>query len=96
MTCDECRAAARDFTTYLLSEQSLAEQSDILQRQVCPQVLTTDMVLVNTRVLQNPDSELAGICRDFLQDQYGAMAKCIYTNIFLDQVNNLLLSASSH
>ena len=50
VTCDECRAAARDFTTYLLSEQSLAEQSDILQRQVCPQVLTTDQVLTRTDV----------------------------------------------
>ena len=48
VTCDECRAAARDFTTYLLSEQSLAEQSDILQRQVCPQVLTSDQVLTRT------------------------------------------------
>ena len=38
VSCDECRAAARDFTEYLLSEQSLAEQMEILQRQVCPQV----------------------------------------------------------
>lgn len=38
VTCDECRAAARDFTKYLLSDQSLAQQMEILQRQVCPQV----------------------------------------------------------
>ena len=38
VSCDECRAAARDFTKYLLSDQSLGEQSEILQRQVCPQV----------------------------------------------------------
>ena len=38
VTCDECRAAARDFTQYLLSDQSLAQQTEILQRQVCPQV----------------------------------------------------------
>ena len=38
VTCDECRAAARDFSMYLLSEQSLAQQTEILQRQVCPQV----------------------------------------------------------
>ena len=40
VTCDECRAAARDFTQYLLSEQSLTQLTEILQRQVCPQVNT--------------------------------------------------------
>ena len=40
VTCDECRAAARDFTLYLLSDQSLTQQTEILQRQVCPQVST--------------------------------------------------------
>ena len=87
VTCDECRAAARDFTLYLLSDQSLTQQTEILQRQVCPQVSGNwgEMVRMSA-LLQNPDSDLARMCRDFLQDWYGAMAECIYTNIFLDQV----------
>ena len=38
VTCDECRAAARDFVSHLLSEESLAEQVEIMKANVCPQV----------------------------------------------------------
>ena len=38
VTCDECQAAAQDFVSHLLSEESLAEQTQILKDNVCPQV----------------------------------------------------------
>ena len=38
VTCDECQAAAQDFVSHLLSEESLAEQIQILKDNVCPQV----------------------------------------------------------
>ena len=39
VTCDECQAAAQDFVSHLLSEESLAEQVQIMKDNVCPQVL---------------------------------------------------------
>ena len=38
VTCDECQAAAQDFVSHLLSEESLAEQIQIMKDNVCPQV----------------------------------------------------------
>ena len=38
VTCDECQAAAQDFVSHLLTEESLAEQIQILKDNVCPQV----------------------------------------------------------
>merc|ERR1712051_442494 len=38
VTCDECQAAAQDFVSHLLSEESLAEQVEIMKANVCPQL----------------------------------------------------------
>merc|ERR1712018_749594 len=38
VTCDECQAAAQNFVSHLLTEESLAEQIQILKDNVCPQL----------------------------------------------------------
>ena len=38
VTCDECQAAAQDFVSHLLTEESLAEQVQLMKDNVCPQV----------------------------------------------------------
>ena len=38
VTCDECRAAAQDFVSHLLSAEGLAEQTEAMKANVCPQV----------------------------------------------------------
>ena len=38
VTCDECQAAVQDFASHLMSEESLAEQVEIMKANVCPQV----------------------------------------------------------
>ena len=57
VTCDECQAAAQDFVSHLLSEESLAEQTQILKDNVCPQVtLSTEhhslKILINIEQFQ--------------------------------------------
>ena len=38
VTCEECRTAAQDFVTHLLSEEGITEQTEVMKSQVCPQV----------------------------------------------------------
>merc|ERR1711953_277318 len=38
VTCDECQAAAQDFVSHLLTEESLAEQVQLMKDNVCPQL----------------------------------------------------------
>merc|ERR1711913_135830 len=38
VTCDECRAAAQDLVSHMLSEENLAEQVQIMKDNVCPQL----------------------------------------------------------
>merc|ERR1711953_1215452 len=38
VTCDECRAAAQDFVSHLLSAEGLAEQTEAMKANVCPQL----------------------------------------------------------
>merc|ERR1712244_79969 len=38
MGCDECQAAAQDFVSHLLTEESLAEQVQLMKDNVCPQL----------------------------------------------------------
>ena len=40
VTCDECRTAAQDFVSHLLSEEGITEQTDEMKSKVCPQVNT--------------------------------------------------------
>ena len=40
VTCDECRTAAQDFVSHLLSEEGITEQTDEMKAKVCPQVNT--------------------------------------------------------
>ena len=35
VTCDECRATAQDLVSHLLSEESLAEQVQMMRDSVC-------------------------------------------------------------
>merc|ERR1719225_377519 len=38
VTCEECRTAAQDFVTHLLSEEGITEQTGGMKSQVCPQL----------------------------------------------------------
>merc|ERR1711988_1078909 len=38
VTCDECQAAAQDFVSHLLTEESIAEQVQLMKDNVCPQL----------------------------------------------------------
>ena len=53
VTCDECQAAAQDFVSHLLSEESLAEQVQIMKDNVCPQVLLLQCILHLTNTTYN-------------------------------------------
>ena len=46
VTCDECQAAVQDFASHLMSEESLAEQGEIMKANVCPQV-TVHLLVVS-------------------------------------------------
>merc|ERR1711971_578913 len=75
VTCDECQAAAQDFVGHLLSEESLAEQTQILKDNVCPQLgmdgcegildmWYADMAsfIFNHFILESDACSLAGLC----------------------------------
>merc|ERR1711874_911808 len=75
VTCDECQAAAQDFVSHLLSEESLAEQIQILKDNVCPQLgmdgcegildmWYADMAscIFNHFILESDACSLAGLC----------------------------------
>merc|ERR1711874_135277 len=75
VTCDECQAAAQDFVSHLLSEESLAEQTQIMKDNVCPQLgidgcegildmWYADMAscIFNHFILEGDACSLAGLC----------------------------------
>ena len=81
VTCDECQAAAQDFVSHLLSQESLAEQVEIMKANVCPQVTK----ISHTRHLVTSSVQL-GVdgCEDILDMWYGDMAKCIFNHFILE------------
>merc|ERR1712154_360385 len=75
VTCDECQAAAQDFVSHLLTEESLAEQVQLMKDNVCPQLGVdgcegildmwyADMAtcIFNHFILEGDGCFLAGLC----------------------------------
>merc|ERR1719397_1972899 len=61
VTCDECQAAAQDFVSHLLSEESLAEQVEIMKANVCPQLGMAGCIF-NHFLLEGDACSMAGLC----------------------------------
>merc|ERR1719348_540848 len=75
VTCDECQAAAQDFVSHLLTEESLAEQVQLMKDNVCPQLgidgcegildmWYADMAtcIFNHFIIEGDACSLAGLC----------------------------------
>merc|ERR1712149_14751 len=75
VTCDECQAAAQDFVSHLLTEESIAEQVQLMKDNVCPQLgmdgcegildmWYADMAtcIFNHFILESDACSLAGLC----------------------------------
>merc|ERR1712066_1197608 len=75
VTCDECQAAAQDFVSHLLTEESIAEQVQLMKDNVCPQLgidgcegildmWYADMAtcIFNHFIIEGDACSLAGLC----------------------------------
>ena len=82
VTCDECRAAAQDFVSHLLSQEGITEQTDEMKSKVCPQVILLTITRVH-RQYEYPQLGLDG-CEETLDLWYPAMASCIFNHFVLD------------
>merc|ERR1711931_10353 len=84
VTCDECQAAAQDFVSHLLTEESIAEQVQLMKDNVCPQLgmdgcegildmWYADMAtcIFNHFIIEGDACSLAGLCyvRDWTCDE---------------------------
>merc|ERR1712062_565079 len=84
VTCNECQAAAQDFVSHLLTEESLAEQVQLMKDNVCPQLgmdgcegilnmWYADMAtcIFNHFIIEGDACSLAGLCyvRDWTCDE---------------------------
>merc|ERR1712029_316204 len=81
---DECQAAAQDFVSHLLTEESIAEQVQLMKDNVCPQLgmdgcegildmWYADMAtcIFNHFIIEGDACSLAGLCyvRDWTCDE---------------------------